>query len=203
MAKLPPITGDVTTPLRVGDRIQGVSSREYGVVTKVYSTGHVDARRDTGFDWPPRLPRDRFYLVQRYYRPNYRPNPAEGDTVALQQVQHKNTGIIATVLCNSEGFYWLKAEGDDEPFTSSSDLWQTVLPQTGDVWKSGLTEYRVLGVDPVNNTYLLILKGDYAEGGWPLPFGVAHQTEAEIDGTSALFVRRYPDKSLIFHSRLG
>lgn len=119
-----------------------------------------------------------------------------------QQVMHKASGEIATVLCHHEDLYWLKDPKDDKrPWTSPKSLWGPIEPKTGDVWETNDEfQYRVVGVDEVNKTYLLVVLSNYANGKWLVPEDGKQQTSGSVNGS--VYVRRYPDNLLKFVSRV-
>jgi hypothetical protein len=115
-----------------------------------------------------------------------------------ERLMHKHTGEMVTLLAEYEGYYFLTRETDDKaPWSSPATLWERPRPKTGDVWrKRGSRDYRILGVDEVNKTFLYALKDDYADGAWPLPPSPAGQrVEADAEALGYIWVESYTDLS--------
>ena len=121
-----------------------------------------------------------------------------------KQVTHIRNGDVANVLGESGDFYWLSSSSSVRPWTAPKYLWEEPKPKSGDVWeaKSGRAEYRVLGVDEVNNTYLIVRKEKYHGGRWPTPDG-GRQIDAETTQVNYIHVRALPEAFLNLKSRLG
>ena len=123
-----------------------------------------------------------------------------------QQVMNFNDGMVATVLGDDGDYYWLSDPGSGRrPWTAPKNLWGDVKPKTGDIWSTsgGGIYYRVLGVDEVNRTFLIVRKEKYHNGEWPTPPGNGLiQFDARTPEVSHIYVRTYPENYLKFVSRL-
>lgn len=103
----------------------------------------------------------------------------------------KDTGETAIVLAEFDGFYWLAKKGVTTPWTSPKEPWETPRPKAGDVWKnSSDILFRVIGVDEVNKTYLIVRKEDFADGAWP------HRDSIVEFPSDTVFVRKYPHPAM-------